>query len=138
MSAQFQLRGGSFNRKTSPANRVFVADFCCSINSHKYSGAVRSIKALKVKNNILPSIFSITLGAHTHVCSHSDSHNSWVQQYGFMPDKGLYYGCLWKGLLRKMSLYSKAFDTVKHQLLMDLLKSLDVDHAEIWLLISLY
>ena len=58
----------------------------------------------------------------------------------------LYYGCLWKGLLRnrKMSVYvcfidySKAFDTVKHKLLVDLLQSLDVDQAELRLLISLY
>ena len=34
--------------------------------------------------------------------------------------------------------YSKAFDTVKHKLLMDLLQSLDVDQAEIRLLSSLY
>ena len=34
--------------------------------------------------------------------------------------------------------YSKAFDTVKHKLLVDLLQSLDVDQAELRLLISLY
>ena len=58
-SAQFRL--GSFNRKASPANRVFVVDFCCSINSHKYSGAVRSIKDLKVKINILYTILPLIL-----------------------------------------------------------------------------
>ena len=44
VSAQFRLGGGSFNRKASPANRVFVVDLCCSINSHKYSGAVSTEK----------------------------------------------------------------------------------------------
>ena len=34
--------------------------------------------------------------------------------------------------------YSKAFDTVKHKLLVDLLQSLDVDQAELRLLTSLY
>ena len=34
--------------------------------------------------------------------------------------------------------YSKAFDTVKHKLLVDLLQSLGVDQAELWLLTSLY
>ena len=34
--------------------------------------------------------------------------------------------------------YSKAFDTVKHKLLMDLLQSLDVGQAEIRLFITLY
>ena len=45
VSAQFLLGGRSFNRNASPANRVFVVDFYCSINSHNYSGAVQSIKA---------------------------------------------------------------------------------------------
>ena len=34
--------------------------------------------------------------------------------------------------------YSKAFDTVKHKLLVNLLQSLDVDQAELRLLTSLY
>ena len=34
--------------------------------------------------------------------------------------------------------YSKAFDTVKHKLLVDLLQSPDVDQAELRLLTSLY
>ena len=34
--------------------------------------------------------------------------------------------------------YSKAFDTVKHKLLVDLLQSRDVDQAELRLLTSLY
>ena len=34
--------------------------------------------------------------------------------------------------------YSKACDTVKHKLLLDLLQSLDVDQAELRLLISFY
>ena len=50
--------GGSFKRKASFASRVFVELFCCSISSHKYSGAVRSIKALKVKINNLYRILS--------------------------------------------------------------------------------
>ena len=58
-SAQFRLGGGSFNRKASPANRVFVVVFCCSINSHKYNGAVRSIKALKMRINIFYTILSL-------------------------------------------------------------------------------
>ena len=51
----------------------------------------------------------------------------------------LYYGCLCKGLLSNY-VYDdgKEFDTVKHKLLMDLLQALDVDQAQIWLLISLY
>ena len=53
MLAQFRLGGGSFNRKASPANCVFVVDFCCSINSHEYNGAVQSIKVLKVVRIII-------------------------------------------------------------------------------------
>ena len=54
---------GSFKRKASFASRVrvFVELFCCSISSHKYSGAVRSIKALKVKINSLYTILSSIL-----------------------------------------------------------------------------
>ena len=50
VSEQLLLGGGSFKRKASFASRVrvFVELFCCSISSHKYSGAVRSIKALKL------------------------------------------------------------------------------------------
>ena len=49
-----------FKRKASFASRVrvFVELCCCSISSHKYSGAVRSIKALKVKINSLYTILS--------------------------------------------------------------------------------
>ena len=57
VSEQFRRGGGSFKRKASFANRVFVELFC-SINAHKYSGAVRSIKTLKVKINNLYTIHS--------------------------------------------------------------------------------
>ena len=60
VSVQFRLGGGSFNRKASPANRVFVELFC-SINSHKYIRAVRPIKALKMKNFIVYTILSSNL-----------------------------------------------------------------------------
>ena len=63
VSEQLRLGGGSFKRKASFASRVrvFVELFCCSIRSHKYSGAVRSIKALKVKINSLYTILSSIL-----------------------------------------------------------------------------
>ena len=63
VSEQLRLGGGSFKRKASFASRVrvFVELFCCSISSHKYSGAVRSIKALKVKINSLYPILSSIL-----------------------------------------------------------------------------
>ena len=63
VSEQLRLGGGSFKRKASFASRVrvFVELFCCSISSHKYSGAVRSIKALKVKINSLYTILSSIL-----------------------------------------------------------------------------
>ena len=57
----------------------------------------------------------------------------------------LHYGGLWKGLVRNKKMpmfvsltYSKAFDKVKHKLLVDLLQSLAVDQAELRLLTSLY
>ena len=65
--------------------------------------------------------------------------------HSFICTPYLYYGCLWKGLLRNRKMcmfvsltYSKAFDTVKHKLLVDQLQSLDVDQAELRLLTSLY
>ena len=72
------------------------------------------------------------------------------KQYGFMSDKGTGNAIcvLWMFVERSIDKqkyvyvcfihYSKAFDTVKHKLLMDLLQSLDVDQAEIQLLIRLY
>ena len=59
MSLQFRLGGGSFNRKASSANRVFVELLCCSISSHKYNAAVRSIKAGKRYIIVLYTIHSL-------------------------------------------------------------------------------
>ena len=72
------------------------------------------------------------------------------EQYGFMPDKGTGNAIFVLRMVMKRSIekqkdvyvcfieYSKACDTVKHKLMMDLLQSLDVDQAELRLLISLY
>ena len=72
------------------------------------------------------------------------------EQYGFMPDKGTGNAiCVLRmNVERSMEKqkdvyacfvdYSNAFDTVKHKLLVDLLQPLDVDQAELRLLISLY
>ena len=71
------------------------------------------------------------------------------EQYGYMPAKGTVNAiCLLRRLVErsvekiKMSMvvsdYSKAFDTFKHTLLVDLLQSLDIDQAELRLLTSLY
>ena len=71
------------------------------------------------------------------------------EQYGFMSDKGTGNAIFLLQMLVKRSIekqkdvyvcfidYSKAFDTVKHKLLMYLLQSLDVDLAELRWLISL-
>ena len=68
------------------------------------------------------------------------------EKYGFMPDKGTGNAIFVLRLLVERSIeqqkdvyvcfidYRKAFDTVKHKLL----QSLDVDQAELRLLISLY
>ena len=72
------------------------------------------------------------------------------EQYCFMSDKGKGNAIFVLRMLVKRSIgkqkyvyvclfdYIKAFDTVKHNLLVDLLQSLDVDQAELQLLISLY
>ena len=72
------------------------------------------------------------------------------QYYGFMPDKGTENAISVLRMLVERSIekqkdvyvcfidYSKAFDTVKHKLLVDLLQSLDVDQAELRLLTSRY
>ena len=77
-------------------------------------------------------------------------HESAPEQYGFMPDKGTGNAIFVLRMLVERSIekqqdvyvcftdYSKAFDTVKHKLLVDLSQSLDVDQAELRLLISLY
>ena len=68
------------------------------------------------------------------------------EQYVFMPDKGtgnaiFVLRMLVERYIEKQKYvyvcfieYSKAFDTVKHKLLVDLLQSLDVDQAELRLL----
>ena len=72
------------------------------------------------------------------------------EQYGFMPDKGTVNTIFVLRMLVERSIeqhkyvyvcfidYIKAFDTVKHKLLVELLQSLDVDQTELRLLISLY
>ena len=77
-------------------------------------------------------------------------HEIALEQYGFMPDKGTGKTMFVLRILVERSIekqkdvyvcfsdYSKAFDTVKHKLLVDLLQSLDVDQEELRLLISLY
>ena len=72
------------------------------------------------------------------------------EQYGFMPDKGIGNAIFVLRMLVERSIekqkdvyvcfidYSKASDAVKHKLLVDLLQSLDVDQAELRLLISHY
>ena len=72
------------------------------------------------------------------------------EQYGFIPDKGTGNAIFVLRMLVERSIerqkdvyvyfidYGKAFDTVKHKLLMDLLQSLDVDQTEIRFLFSLY
>ena len=69
------------------------------------------------------------------------------EDYGFMPDKGRGNAIFVLRMRVERSIekqkyvyvcfidYSKAFDTVKHKLLVDLL---DVDKADLWLLTSLY
>ena len=72
------------------------------------------------------------------------------EQYGFMPDKGTRNAIV---VLRRMSEraiekqkdiyacfidYSKAFDTVRHESLIDLLKAIDVDSHDVQLLANLY
>ena len=71
-------------------------------------------------------------------------------QYGFMPDKGTGNAIFVLRRLVERSVekqrdvytcfidYSKAFDTVKHESLVELLQSLDVDKSEIMLLTNLY
>ena len=71
-------------------------------------------------------------------------------QYGFMPDKGTGNVIFVLRRLVERSVkkqrdvytcffdYSKAFDTVKHELLVELLQSLDVDKSETSLLTNLY
>ena len=71
-------------------------------------------------------------------------------QYGFMPDKGTHNAIF---VLRRMSEraiekqkniyacyidYSKAFDTVRHEPLIDLLQAIDVDSHDVQLLANLY
>ena len=72
------------------------------------------------------------------------------EQYGFMPDKGTGNDIFVLRMLVERSIekqkdlyvcfidYSKAFDTVKHKLLVDLLQSLNVDQTELRLLTRLY
>ena len=68
------------------------------------------------------------------------------EQYGFMPDKGTRNAIfVLKRLVEKQKDvytcfidYSKAFDTVKHDSLVELLQSLDIDDADTWLLTNLY
>ena len=69
------------------------------------------------------------------------------EQYGFMPDKGTGNGIFILRMFVERSIekqkyvyvcfidYSKAFDTVKYKLLVDLLQSLDVDQTGLRLLI---
>ena len=72
-------------------------------------------------------------------------------QYGFMPDNGTRNAiCVLirmsdRVIEKKMTFiyacfidYSKAFDTVKHKPLFDLLKSIDVDSHDVQLLANLY
>ena len=71
-------------------------------------------------------------------------------QYGFMPDKGTGNAILVLRRLVERSVekqrdvytcfidYSKAFDTVKHESLVELLKLLDIDKSETRLLTNLY
>ena len=49
----------------------------------------------------------------------------------------LCYGGSWKDHLRSID-YSKVFDTVKHESLVELLQSIDVDKSETRLLTNLY
>ena len=77
-------------------------------------------------------------------------HEIVLEQYGFIPDKGTGNAIFVLRMHVERSIekqkyvyvcfidYSKAFDTVKNKLLVDLLQSLDVDQAELRLLISLY
>ena len=72
------------------------------------------------------------------------------EQYGFMPDKGTRNAIFVLKRLVERSVekqkdvytcfidYSKAFDTVKHDSLVELLQSLDVDDADTRLLTNLY
>ena len=69
------------------------------------------------------------------------------EQYGFMPGKGTGNSIFDLRMLVERSIekqkyvyvcFSKAFGTVKHKLLVDLLQSLHVDQAELRLLTSLY
>ena len=68
-------------------------------------------------------------------------------QYGFMPDRGTRNAMFVLRRLVERSIqkqkdvfidYSKAFDTVKHASLFDLLSSLDIDSHDIQLLANLY
>ena len=71
-------------------------------------------------------------------------------QYGFMPDRGTRNAIFVLHRLVERSIqkqkdvftcfidYSKAFDTVKHVSLFDLLSSLDIDSHDIQLLANLY
>ena len=71
-------------------------------------------------------------------------------QYGFMPDKGTGNAIfvLWRLVERSFAkqrdvytcfiYYSKAFDTVKHESLVELLQLLDIDISETRLLTNLY
>ena len=77
-------------------------------------------------------------------------HDISPEQYGFMPDKGTINTIFVLRRLVEISVekqkyvcicfinYNKAFDTVKHESLVELLLSLDVDGADTQLLTSLY
>ena len=71
------------------------------------------------------------------------------EKYGFMLDTGTGNAIFVLRMLVERSIekrkyvyvfihYSKAFDTVKHKVLVDLLQSLDIDQAELRLLTSHY
>ena len=77
-------------------------------------------------------------------------HEITPEQHGFMPDQGTENDIFVQRMFVERSIekqkyvyvcfvdYSKAFDTVKHKLLVDLLQSLDVDQAALRLLINIY
>ena len=77
-------------------------------------------------------------------------HEIALEQYGFMPDKGTGNAIFVLRMLVERSIEkqkyvyvcfngnSKAFDTIKYKVWVDLLQSLDIDLAELRLLTSLY
>ena len=77
VSEQLLLGGGSFKRKASCASRVrvFVELFCCSISSHKYSGAVRGVYVCKVEE-----VVCVTKGNSGHGCEVAST----LCKYGFI------------------------------------------------------